>query len=175
MNLRANLWRYCWEKSEKVLLVSTSYCAEFVYFGDAFIFVFFGTFSAKKFGRYSYRQRITSKRTLLNFLWYILPYLPLQSSQFNRIQSFFLLWFLLFFRKVHLFGDQISTHSLMLPYLPHMFCSRFYFLVTLNCVFCTVHAYSRQVLSFWLLWLESLPPLQRFEFVRRQPTNQSIR
>lgn len=67
------------------------------------------------------------------------------------------------------------THSLMLPYLPHIFCSRFYFLVTLNCVFCTVHAYSRKVLSFWLPWLASLPPLHRFEIVRRQATNKSFR
>jgi len=52
-----------------------------------------------------------------------------------------------FLRKVHLFGDQMATHSLMLPYLPHMFYSRFYFLVTLNCVVRAVHACSCQVFT----------------------------
>ena len=39
-----------------------------------------------------FRQKITSLRTLLNFLrvfWYIRPCKPLQSSQFNHIQSLF--------------------------------------------------------------------------------------
>ena len=36
-----------------------------------------------------FRQKITSTRTLLNFLWYIRPCTPLQSSQFNHIQSLF--------------------------------------------------------------------------------------
>ena len=101
----------------------------------------------------------------------------LLASSIISVQSHsitFLLWFLLFFRKVHLFGDQIATHSLMLPYLPRMFYSRFYFLVTLNCVFCAVHAYSLQVLSSWLIWLTSSPPRHRFEIVRRQHTNKSF-
>jgi hypothetical protein len=56
-----------------------------------------------------------------------------------------------FLRKVHLFSDQMATHSLMLSYLPQMFYSRFYFLVTLICVLCALQAYSSQVLSSELL------------------------
>ena len=36
-----------------------------------------------------FRQKITSTSTLLNFLWYIRPCKPLQSPQFNHIQSLF--------------------------------------------------------------------------------------
>ena len=36
-----------------------------------------------------FRQKITSTRTLLNFLWYIRPCTLLQSSHFNHIQSLF--------------------------------------------------------------------------------------
>jgi len=86
----------------------------------------------------------------------------------------FWLQFLLLFQKVHLFRDQIATHSLKLPYLPHTFCSRFYFLITLVYVFCVLYAYSCPVLSSYLLWFASLPPLQRFEIVRRLPTNKSF-
>ena len=93
-----------------------------------------------------FRQKITSTRTLLNFLWYIRPCTPLQSSQFNHIQSLFDSDFFFSFEKC-IFSVTKLRHSLMLPYLPHMFYSRFYFLVTLNCVFCAVHAYSLQVLS----------------------------
>ena len=71
-----------------------------------------------------------------------------------------------FLRKVHLFGDQMATHSLMLSYLPQMFYSRFYFLVTLNCVVRAVHACSCQVFTSWLIWLASSARLQRFEIVR---------
>ena len=93
-----------------------------------------------------FRQKITSTRTLLNFLWYIRPCTPLQSSQFNHIQSLFDSDFFFSFEKC-IFSVTKLRHSLMLPYLPHMFYSRFYFLVTLKCVFCAVHAYSLQVLS----------------------------
>ena len=79
-----------------------------------------------------------------------------------------------FLRKVHLFGDQMATHSLMLPYLPHMFYSRFYFLVTLNCVVRAVHACSCQVFTSWLIWLASSTRLQRFEIVRHRRTNYSF-
>ena len=73
----------------------------------------------------------------------------LQTSSIISIQSHsitFWLWFLLLFRKAHLFGDQIATHRLKLLYLPRMFYSRFYFCVTLVYVFCVLHAYSRHVL-----------------------------
>jgi len=79
-----------------------------------------------------------------------------------------------FLRKVHLFGDQMATHSLMLSYLPQMFYSRFYFLVTLNCVVRAVHACSCQVFTSWLIWLASSTRLQRFEIVRHRRTNYSI-
>ena len=101
----------------------------------------------------------------------------LQTSSIIPFQSHsitFWLWFLLLFQKVHLFGDQIATHSLMLPYLPHMFYSRFYFLVTLNCVVRAVHACSCQVFTSWLIWLASSTRLQRFEIVRHRRTNYSI-
>ena len=75
----------------------------------------------------------------------------MENHLFNHLNSItfttFRLQFLLLFRKVQLFGDQIATHSLKLSCLPHMFYSRFYFLVTLNGVFRAVHAYSRQVFS----------------------------
>ena len=104
-------------------------------------------------------------------------YASLHASSIISVQSLsitFLLWFLLLFRKVHLFGDQIATHSLMLPYLPRMFHSRFYFLVTLVYVFCVLHAYSCPVLSSYMLWFASLPSCHRFEIVRRQHTNKSF-
>ena len=60
-----------------------------------------------------FRQKITSTRTLLNFLWYIRPCTPLQSSQFNHIQSLFDYDFFFSFEKCisFLFGDQIETQS----------------------------------------------------------------
>ena len=48
-------------------------------------------------------------------------------------------------------------HHLKLPYLPRMFCSRFYFLVTLICVLCALQAYSSQVLSSEVLSRRSSP------------------
>ena len=119
-----------------------------------------------------FRMKIKSMRSALNILWYMRPCTLLQSSQFNHIYYFFITIFLLF-RKVQLFGEQIAIHTLKLPYLPRMFCSRLYLLVTLNCVFCAVQAYSSQVLSSWLLWLASSLPL-RLGSARRQPTNKSL-
>jgi len=46
-----------------------------------------------------FRQKITSTKTLLNFLWYIRPFTPLQSSQFNHIQSLFDSGFFFSFEK----------------------------------------------------------------------------
>jgi hypothetical protein len=46
-----------------------------------------------------FRQKITSTSTLLNFLWYIRPCTPLQSPQFNHIQSLFNYNFFFSFEK----------------------------------------------------------------------------
>ena len=46
-----------------------------------------------------FRQKITSTSTLLNFLWYIRPCKPLQSPQFNHIQSLFDYNFFISFEK----------------------------------------------------------------------------
>ena len=120
-----------------------------------------------------FRQKITSTRTLLNFLWYVRPRMSLSSPPFNHIY-YFLTLISSFLSKSASFWWANYTHSLKLPYLPHIFYSRFYFLVTLVYVFCVLHAYSCPVLSSYMLWFASLPSCHRFEIVRRQHTNKSF-
>ena len=89
-------------------------------------------------GCFSNSQKITSTRTLLNF-YYIRPC----TSSIISFQSHSITFWLDFFflRKVHLFGDQLR-HIVSCFHIFYMFYSRFYFLVTLNCLFRAVHAYS---------------------------------
>ena len=104
-------------------------------------------------------------------------YVSLHVTFITSIQSHLLLFdynFFFSFEKC-IFSVTKLRHIVSSFHTLHICYSRFYFLVTLVYVFCVLHAYSCPVLSSYLLWFASLPPLQRFEIVRRLPTNKSFR
>ena len=89
-----------------------------------------------------FRQKITSTRTLLKFLWYMRPCMSLSSPQFNHIHYF---WtqFLLLFRKVHLFGKQIthivsSFHTFHICFAPAF---------TSSSLWCTCSTFCMRILA----------------------------